>query len=125
MSDVIGLWSNIHLVCANHPQVEMEIAQGPVSMFYACRKYYPENRDDDEKPCYNRVSLTDFERMLDYLSEMLLEAERNNEMLNLVGKQWSGNGIDFCVLVHETDRLVISVLNNKAIAKIERTLIWN
>lgn len=117
MSDVIGLWSNVHLVCANHPNVEMDILQGPTSMFYACKKYYPENREDDEKPCYNRVNLFDFERMLKHLSELLLSAEKNNEILNLTGQQWSCNGIDFNVLVHETDNLVVGVVNNKAIAK--------
>lgn len=45
--------------CINHDKpIEMIIQQG-VSQFYACPKYFPEERKENEKMCVNRMTIID------------------------------------------------------------------
>ena len=69
---ITGLWKNVRLVCGNPAHSTNEIMflkQTPEDVFYACPKYDPENRSPDEKPCMNRISVNEAEKMLDVLAE--------------------------------------------------------
>ena len=47
---ISGMWKNVVLVCGNDHEIpqEMYVRQTDKDAFYACPKYYPENRDPDE-----------------------------------------------------------------------------
>ena len=91
---ITGLWKNVRLICGNpaHESHEiMELRQTPTDVFYACPKYYPQNREPDEKPCMtrfslsvpyrpcmNRISVGEVEKMLDLLAEKIQEEEADN-----------------------------------------------
>lgn len=68
-----NLWKHITLTCGNGhtEEVVMDLKQGPLSLFYACPKYYPENRKEKERACANRLNLVDFEKMLDHMTEKI------------------------------------------------------
>ena len=51
--------------------------------FYACPKYYPENRTPDERACNNNLTITDYLKMVDFLDKKLSNAELNDEKINL------------------------------------------
>ena len=81
---ITNLWSQIQLYCANHEEpvhmVPHEAATSRISQslygntqntFYSCPKYYPENRTDGEPACRNHISITEFERMLGHLSQLI------------------------------------------------------
>lgn len=78
---ITGLWKNVRLVCGNPAHSTNEIMflkQTPEDVFYACPKYDPENRSPDEKPCMNRISVGEAEKMLDVLAEKIQEEESEN-----------------------------------------------
>lgn len=106
------------LVCihGHNEPIEMVIKQGPSSLFYACPKYDMDNLIEGEKRCNNRLNLIDYTEMLQHLHNMLVEAELNDEVINLKNVSWTTKrGIFFKVLEHVGDKLVVGVENWKAI----------
>jgi hypothetical protein len=87
-----------------------------VASHYACPKYRPENRTENERACNNRLNLIDYEKMLAHISELLYSAEMQGSVLNLKNYKWKDKkGTEFKVLEYENGKLVISVLNVRAI----------
>ena len=122
MSAIIkGLWQTASLICGNHPgsedEVRMDLKQGPTSLFYACPKYDLDKRDITEKPCFNRISLKEFEAILEDVFELLTTADQNNTVLNLVHHTWSRRGVEYKILSHTNEEIRIQVLNRRALAK--------
>lgn len=117
-SMIRGFWQTTTLVCGNHPgrkEVVMTLQQGPKNLFYACPKYHPENRSEDENPCANRISLKEFERMLDKIFDVLEKADENGVVMNLANYTWTYRGVDFKVLSHTTKDMKVSALNRRAL----------
>lgn len=117
MSVLKGSWKYVKIVCGNHGSrndIDMVIQQGPHSLFYACPKYYTDNRNKDEVPCMNRINLIDYEKMLSYLADVMVQAERNGEVCNLKNYKWERNGIQYHVLEHTDEKLVVKMFNKKA-----------
>jgi hypothetical protein len=115
---ITGTWDSVKLMCTHRHKepVPMEIKQGPSSLFYACPKYYPQNRDEDERACNNRLNLVDYERMLSHVNGLLRDAELNDEKVNLKSVKWKdAKGTLFEVLSHDGDGLVVSAVNKRAI----------
>ena len=54
-----GIWKDIEIYCANeHSElIKLEPRQGPLSLFYACPKYYEENGTELEHKCDNRMCI--------------------------------------------------------------------
>lgn len=117
-SMITGSWDDIQLVCCyrHDKPVPMAIQEGPNSPFYACPKYHPENREEGERACSNHLSLQDYSKMLEHLHTKIIDAEMNDERLNLTNYAWKDKkGTEFRVLSQEGSRLVISVYNKRAV----------
>ena len=115
---ITGTWEDVKLVCIyRHDEpVEMEIKEGPSSLFYACPKYYAENREEGERACNNRLNLIDYDKMIATIDKKRYEAEMNSEKINLKNYTWkTSKGIEYTVLSHEGDKLVIGMINLTAI----------
>lgn len=111
-----GIWNNINLKCGCHKEyIDLEIQQGPHSLFYACPKYHPENRDSNERACANRINLVDYENMIKHLSEILTNAEMNNEVIVLTGYKWVSKSIEYEIINHTKDKIDIVMVNKKAL----------
>lgn len=126
MTNMASTFKGMRLFCACHNEpVEMSIHEGSVyaafngtsgSVFYSCPKYYEDNRDTDEKPCFNRLSLTEYEKLIEDLSAVL--EENAGDQINLTGYRYKNNkGTDFHVLKHDVHHIDVSVLNNRALMR--------
>lgn len=112
---ITNSWGDVTIVCGNrHAEpIPMVIQQGPSSLFYACPKY--KDHAEDERACNNRLSLTDYTTMLQHLHKVIVEAELNDERVNLTNHTWKDKkGTIYKVLKHEGDKLVIQVENKRA-----------
>ena len=94
----------------------MQINNGPHSLFYSCPKYYPENRAADERACPNRLNLVDYERMLDRISDEMIQRIENNETTDLTNFKWKDckSHATFEVIQHNDDIITVTVYNPKA-----------
>lgn len=112
-------WNNVILVCGNHGDDhshEMVLKQGPHSLFYSCPEYKSIFGDDHEgRSCNNRLTLVDYEKMLDALQDA---ATGNGiEDTDLTGFRYTSKGVDYRVLEHTGGKMKVLMLNRKAIAK--------
>lgn len=83
--------------------------------FYACPKYYPENRKIGERACNNNLTITDYIKMVDYIDKILTVAELNDEKLNLTNSHFKIGQVGYHVMEHTNKKLKIEILNKKAI----------
>jgi len=120
-SMIKGFWQATTLVCGNHAdgdkEIVMALQQGSLSVFYACPMYHAENRAEDDCMCANRISLKEFEGMLNHLFTVLERADENSTVLNLTNYTWKKRGIEFKVLEYTPQNVKVSVLNIKEAAK--------
>lgn len=118
---ITGSWCDIKLMCVNHEKpVEMTLQQDPHSLFYACPKYFEENREEGEHKCANRLNLIEFNRMLDYINTQLCEEAAENNAICLTNHSWKQRGIEFKILSHNSSGIVVGCLNRKALNDIKR-----
>ena len=119
MAMIKGQWRSIEVVCGNHSDDNniMDLQQGPHSLFYACPKYSPDHREKGEQPCFNRINLIEFEKMLDHLADLLVDAEEKGQVPNLKNYSWDKRGITYTVLSHTNQKIVIRILNRKALMR--------
>ena len=121
-----GSFRNTRLFCACHDEpVEMTIHEGSQyaafngssgSIFYSCPKYYEDNRKEGEKPCFNRLSLTEYEQLIENLHNKF-DGE-GFEQVNLTGYRYTNQkGTTFHVLKHGISHIDVSVLNNRALQR--------
>lgn len=122
---ISGIWGKTKLVCCNGhdaPQ-EMYIRQSVDSkrnfedVFYACPKYNPENREPGEHVCMNRISISEFEKMLGVISDIIVESERNDEIINLTNYRFETKVAKYRVVSHKPHEIVVEALNKKAIVE--------
>jgi hypothetical protein len=105
-------WSDIELYCANghdEPQ-KMELEQVGKLLYYVCPKGHSKNCDINEPVCKNRLSIVDFEKMIDYLDKMITESVQNGEELNLTNYKWKKKLLSFHIIEHGK-KMKIEVLN--------------
>ena len=114
----------IHIYCGCHGEKDRimlephEPSSPGMSMFYACPKYYPENREEYEQACANRLSVSDYEKMIVKISDILEEALGKRAVINLRGMQWSnGNGVYFKIVGHDSKSgdIDVFVINKRAL----------
>lgn len=113
---ITNLWQSVEIYCDNHEEpIKMTIQQGPHSLFYSCPKYYPENRNEDERACSNRINLIDYEAMINYIGNLLMDAELNNRSDNLANIKWQSKGIEYYITKHTKGLIKVKMINKKAI----------
>lgn len=113
-----NFWNEVEIYCSHRHEkpIKMEIQNGPHSLFYACPKYHPDNRSEDERACSNRINLVDYEAMLNHFQRILTEAIMNNRQEDLTNHTWTYKGIEFKVFEYKKDEIIkIEMLNKKAI----------
>ncbi len=120
-----NIWNKIEIYCGCHgddhtikmmPHAAAEnMKGGETSIFYSCPKYYPENRNPAEIACFNRLSIAEYEGMVQQLCSKL----ENNDvfaLVNLSGYTWKNkNGTIFHVLEHTNNHIKVLVVNKKSI----------
>lgn len=113
-----GIWKDIEIYCGNeHSElIKLEPRQGPLSLFYACPKYYEENRTELEHKCDNRISLNEYEALVEHISDKITDAELNDQILNLKGYCWKNKGVLYEVIEH-SKKIKIKVTNIGAMGK--------
>ena len=130
-----NLWTKIRLVCGNHDASEEPVYMSPhtaaggsvarslygnnsMNMFYACPKYYPENRTAGEPLCRNHISMSEFENMLSYISSIIEEDEINGGSVDLVGTKWkSKKGVEFEIIRQTTSHIDVRCVDRRALWK--------
>ncbi|MBQ3570716.1 MAG: hypothetical protein IJA20_08615 [Methanocorpusculum sp.] len=115
---ITGSWEDVTLICGGtHAEpVEMVLQQGPASLFYACPKYHAENRLEGERACSNRLSIEDYTKMLEHLHGVIIDAELNDQRIQLANFTWRDRkGTVYKVVSQNMDKLVISVYNKRAV----------
>lgn len=108
------------VACGNHKGDQshpMKLQQGPHSLFFSCPEYKSIYGDDHEgRSCNNRLTLVDYEKLLDYLTERTYAGDGLQET-NLTGLKFTLKGVDYEVLEHTKDKYRVLMLNRKAISK--------
>lgn len=117
---IVNLWKNTSFYCMNHDKpVKMEPRTGKKELFYACPKYYPENRSDNERACMNNMYTQDAQEAVCYVSDKIEQYTAEGiEPLCVIGETWTKRDIDYTVLNYDNGKLKIGVLNRRALSKI-------
>lgn len=123
-----NIWSKVHIYCGNHgenhgikmvPHEQSQLARfggGIGSMFYACPKYYPQNREKDEKACYNRISISEMEEMINYISDKIESPDAVFAEVNLKGLTWKNKrGTKFKIITFTHSRIDVLVLSQQSL----------
>lgn len=110
----------LEIYCINNHQepVPMYMRDGSdfgKDSFYACPKYYPENRTSDERACNNNLTITDYIKMINNIDKVLTKAELNDEKVNLKNYTFKIGQVQYTVLDHSERKIKIGILNKKAI----------
>lgn len=112
-------WNTITLLCGNHSDDyshEMQLKEGPHSLFYSCPEYKSiYGKEHEGRSCNNRLTLVDFERMLNFLNKKSFAPF--GQEVNLTGYRWTEKGVTYKVLEHKGGKYKVLMLNKKAISK--------
>lgn len=119
---ILNICSRIHIYCGCHDKPIKMVPHegttvnlfggGSTSMFYSCPKYYEDNRAEDEKACFNRLSISEYEGMV---NEICRQIEENSGNINLAGYTWKNKqGTKFHVFRDDPRGIDISVESMKA-----------
>ena len=116
-------WGNIKLICGNHGSdytQEMELMQGPHSLFYKCPCYKSiygshDALADGERSCNNRLDLIKYEKLLDRIDN---ETQSNPiETMNIQGLSFKQDGVEYTVLEQNDEQFKVLMLNRKAMTR--------
>jgi len=101
MYSIDDIWNDIVPLCGNHEEeVVMEVKQTPTSTFYVCPKYKEENRTEDEDQCLNRMSMDDYQNMVEKIADEEAQQMLHFQTADLTGMRWMRNGILYEVVSH-------------------------
>ena len=116
---ITNLWKTIKIYCGNNHDelVELQPVQGPLSLFYACPKYYEQNREKNEKMCDNRLNLNDYNALVEHLTKIISEAEEENMILDLTGYKWKNKGVSYEIFKYSDISIKVKVYSTKSIGK--------
>ena len=111
---VKNIWSNIEFTCIhNHPQpIPMEVIENGQSPFYACPHYFKEKRQEDEKMCYNRVSLYDVEGIVDKFGKIIEDTDKFGGT-DFTGFEFDYKMIHVRVVKYSPHHVIFGVENKK------------
>lgn len=112
------LWSTAKIVCGNHEGPDyptMKLEGGQYLLYYQCTCFDYSGKYGNV--CKNRISLTDYESILDKLSMAMNDTEAPEEFLNLTNFRWHHKTLSCEVVKHSTSETVIKVVNEKALGR--------
>lgn len=94
-----GSWDMLRLFCGEHGELrELVMENTPRGISYACQE------KDGKLPRKTKISLEEYEEILSHLSDQIVEAEINGEVLDLTHTTWkSRKGIICKVLLYQKD----------------------
>ena len=110
----------LRLICGNGHAEEQEMylkESDKGDPFYACPKYYPENRGCGEPACMNHISVTEVERMADALADKFEEEEEDGGMFFARNYRFQTRVATYRVLEFTDTCKKIQVLNKSDEAK--------
>lgn len=113
-----NLWNNIEIVCGCHEEkVLLQPNENGSTLFYSCPKYYSANRKEGEKACSNRISMNDYQALVEYIGGKLADAELRNEREHLEGFHWKKRNIEYTIEKHdmESNHFIVRVVNRAAL----------
>jgi len=110
----------IEIYCGhNHsepiPMYMKEAAGTGKDSFYACPKYYPENRTSEERACNNNLTITDYIKMINKIDKILTEAELNDEKINLTNMTFKIGQVEYHIFEHTIKKIKVAIVNKRAI----------
>ena len=115
---ITNLWNKIDVFCGCHDEcspVRLIPHEGPHSMFYSCPKYYPENRNENEIACANRLNLIELEEAIERISREM-EDGGTFSVVNLRGFKWKNKkSTEFKVIRHDNTGISLSIRNIRSL----------
>lgn len=110
-----NLWkvTNFYCNCRHTTPQKMQFVDGPSSLFYACPKYYPENREPGEPSCMMRMNLIDAEGVLEEFSKIIEEDEANNVIRDYRGFEFDYKTVHAKVISYSYDSGAEIIIDNK------------
>ena len=110
---IANLWGQIDLYCGMHGDklVPMTLDEAHHPLMYRCSASTPKNE------CLNVLNIADFQKMMEKISDILLEAELSGSLPSIKNLKWTNKGIIFTVISDEKGRYAIRILNKKAVAQ--------
>lgn len=111
-----NLWNITNFYCSHrHTPTKMEFLNGPLSLFYACPKYYEQNREPGELMCSMRLNLVDAEGILDKFSSIVLKDLEDDIIRDYTNMEFEYKAIHVKVLHYDEHHLDLDILNKKAL----------
>lgn len=100
-----NIWSLVNLYCANNHQSPSQMTLMPIGkkFYYTCPL------------CKNKITVQQFEKALDVVSDELTEGAMNNSEVNLMNFSWKKNFLSFHIFNFENEKIDIEVLNREEI----------
>ena len=100
-----GSWDMLHLFCGCHGELkELMIEATPRGIHYICKE------KESGIPCKTEITLEEYEEILSYISNLIVEAELQGEVADLTHTTWkTKHGIQCRVLLHKKDTINIMV----------------
>lgn len=109
---VKNLWSVVAFCCGNHEElIQMELKEGPHSVFYACPRYSEKYMGGTG--CPNRMSTVQAEEILNLISEKMEKAAKSGKTLNLTHAKFTYQGVECHIIEHTDHSIVVKVKNNR------------
>ena len=119
-----NLWRNISFYCMNdHEEPVPMVVQHGESAFYACPQYFefsnehPNGHFPGEKPCYNRISFRDAEKVIGEFSKIIEADLDDNVIADYKGLKITHRHIVAKVLKYSDKEVRIGILNRMAVQK--------
>lgn len=117
---ISDMLSGLTLVCGNcHKERQImylkETEDG--EPFHVCPKYSPENREEYEQPCMNRISTTELEHMVEALSDKIQEEEDEGNVFFPKNYKFETKVAEYKVIEFSDEKRVIQAMNKRAKVK--------
>lgn len=118
MYTMSNMFDNMSFMCGNnHNPVKMQILKTEKTVFYACPRYFDENREPGEPCCNNALYMNDAENGLSKINSIVAAKMMDNTEFHVKGMRVTSNGVEYKVLneLDDPDGLKIQVTNHKVL----------
>lgn len=99
---ITNFWKNTKLHCLKHEeQPEMTITVHTAGPFYEC------------PICHSKISVYDFEKMINHYQKVITDAYANNEEPHLENEKWKTKKKIYTVLEHKDNLFKVGAVINE------------